>query len=251
MASALPWGMLSETLPAATPSFQGIAGKPLHLISDEDFDEVFPESIRNLSPCHWTPVAAGRQAAQWLVTEPGTRVLDVGCGPGKFCAIGAATTLGHFTGVEQRGHLCRTGRSMFKRYGISRAEIIQANVTDVNFRDFDAFYIFNPFQENVIESLRIDEAVELADTLYREYTRWVRTELSLLPEGTRVVTFWGDCEEVPPCYRCEETACTGQLRLWIRGPVDPLQPGQAQSRTFTGAMGMPVPHPRDPRWLYE
>lgn len=243
--------MQSDILPAVTPSFRDIAGKSPHLLSDEDFDEAFPENIRNLSPCHWTPVDAGRRAAQWLVTRPGTRVLDVGCGPGKFCAIGAATTLGNFTGVEQRGHLCRAGRSMFKKYGIPRAEIIQSNITDVNFRDFDAFYIFNPFEENVIESLRIDEAVVLADTLYLAYTKWVHTELSLLSEGTRVVTFWGDCEEIPSCYRCEETACKGQLRLWIKGPVNPLQPGQAQSRTPTGAMGTPNPHPQARRWFCE
>jgi SAM-dependent methyltransferase len=243
--------MPSETFPPAAPPSGGIAGKPLHLMSDEDFDEAFPENIRNLSPCHWTPVDAARQAAQWLVTEPGTRVLDVGCGPGKFCAIGAATTPGHFTGVEQRGHLCRTGRSMFRKYDIPRAEIIQANITDVNFRDFDAFYIFNPFEENVIESLRIDEAVVLADTLYLAYTKWVHTQLSLLPEGTRVVTYWGDCEEIPSCYRCEETACKGQLRLWIKGPVNLLQPRQAQSRTLTGAMEMPLPHPHDHRWIGE
>ncbi|HSI64875.1 MAG TPA: class I SAM-dependent methyltransferase [Candidatus Saccharimonadia bacterium] len=195
-------------------------------MGDEEFDRVFPERVRSLSPCHWTPVEAGRQAAQWLVTEPGTRVLDVGCGPGKFCAIGAATTLGHFTGVEQRGHLCRAGRSMLGKYGIPRVDIIQANVTDVAFQEFDAFYIFNPFEENVFESLRIDEGVDLNATFYFQYTSYVRGELSRLPEGTRVVTFWGDCEEIPSCYDCEETACGGRLRLWIKRRAGKLQGGE-------------------------
>jgi SAM-dependent methyltransferase len=221
--------MPSETLPAAAPAFRGIAGKPLHLCSDEEFDEVFPENVRDLSPCHWTPVAACRQAAQWLVTEPGTRVLDVGCGPGKFCMIGAATTPGHFTGVEQRAHLCRTARTLLKNHAISRVEILHANVTNVEFGNYDAFYLFNPFEENLIETLRIDDGVKLANTLFIQYTRWVRRELALLPAGTRVVTFCGDCEEIPPCYRCEDTACDGKLRLWIKGHDSP-HPGSSIHR---------------------
>jgi SAM-dependent methyltransferase len=210
--------MYSETLPGATPSCRGSsAGETLHLTTDDEFDEAFPEEVRDLSPCHWSPVEACRKAAQWLVTEPGTRVLDVGCGPGKFCVIGAATTAGHFTGVEQRGHLCRTGRNLIKKYNIPRVEILHANVTGMNFRDYDAFYIFNPFEENVIESLRIDDAVKLTSVLFIQYTKWVHRELSLLPAGTRVVTFHGGCEEIPPCYTCEETACGGHLRLWIKG----------------------------------
>ena len=38
--------------------------------------------------------------------KPGEVVLDIGCGPGKFCIVGALATTGRFTGVEQRKHLC-------------------------------------------------------------------------------------------------------------------------------------------------
>ena len=43
---------------------------------------------------HWTPVHVARRAAQFLVTGPETRVLDVGSGPGKFCLVGALATQG-------------------------------------------------------------------------------------------------------------------------------------------------------------
>ena len=69
------------------------------------FDLVYPKWIQDLSESHWTPVPIALEAARFLVTQPGTRVLDIGCGPGKFCAIGALTTKGHFTGVEQRSRL--------------------------------------------------------------------------------------------------------------------------------------------------
>jgi hypothetical protein len=44
----------------------------------------------------------------------------------------------------------------------------------------------------------------------------VRGQLSQARLGTRVVTFWGSCHEVPPGYECEETAFDGKLRLWIK-----------------------------------
>ena len=59
-------------------------------IEDEKFDQIYPARIRKLSPLQWTPVRVAAEAAKLLVTVPGTRVLDIGCGPGKFCLVGAA-----------------------------------------------------------------------------------------------------------------------------------------------------------------
>jgi SAM-dependent methyltransferase len=44
---------------------------------------IYPPEIRDLSLRHWTPVAVARRAADFLVGEPETRVLDLGCGTGK------------------------------------------------------------------------------------------------------------------------------------------------------------------------
>jgi SAM-dependent methyltransferase len=149
-----------------------------------------------------------------LVTRPGTRVLDVGCGPGKFCVIGAATTMGHFTGVEQRAQLVAVARNLIADSAIDRVEILHANITSVEFEDYDAFYLFNPFEENVRQAFQIDATVELKTQLYGIYTRFVRNQLARLPAGTRVVTYAGDCEEIPANYECRRTAFGGQLRLW-------------------------------------
>jgi 2-polyprenyl-3-methyl-5-hydroxy-6-metoxy-1,4-benzoquinol methylase len=54
-------------------------------IEDEKFDLLYPAEIRKLSSVFWTPVAVAAAAAKLLVTTSGTRVLDIGCGPGKFC----------------------------------------------------------------------------------------------------------------------------------------------------------------------
>ena len=186
------------------------------LPSDAEFDRVYPESVRESSQYHWTTVEVCRHAANWLVTGPETRVLDVGCGPGKFCAIGAASTRGHFTGVEQRRRLCRTAREMLSHYQIPRVNIIHTNITEVPFANYHAFYFFNPFEENLVPFLKIDDEVPVEFEFYDRYVNYVRRELSELRLGTRAVTFWGDHDEIPPCYDCVETAFNGELRLWIK-----------------------------------
>src|SRR4051812_42201210 len=100
----------------------------LHSIGDRDFDLAYPDWIQQLSDTHWTPIGVARWAARQLVTGPGTRVLDIGCGPGKFCVVGAAITEGHFTGVEQRGGLAAAARQLASRYRTSRVKIIHSNI---------------------------------------------------------------------------------------------------------------------------
>lgn len=113
---------------------------------------------------------------------------------------------------------------MIRHYGLPRVEIAHANVTCVNFRRFDAFYLFNPFEENVYPSLRIDYQVELTHGLYVSYTDYVRGHLGMAPAGTRVVTYCGDCDEIPECYDCQDIAFAGRLKFWIKTPPQPSDP---------------------------
>ncbi len=188
----------------------------LHAFKDHEFDEIYPEDIGRLSPCHWSPVEVCQMAARLLVLEPGTRVLDIGCGPGKFCAIGAATTLGHFTGVEQRGRFVKAAREMLQHHHIPRTDIVHGNITEVQFHAFDAFYLFNPFEENILPILRIDHDVEMEPHLYDDYTLHVQQQLERMPMATRVVTYFGSCAEIPECYACVKTAYEGMLKLWVK-----------------------------------
>lgn len=218
---------IPSSVPTQSPHFDNPAdtwykGEFSRMPSDAEFDRILPDPIRESSQYHWTAVEVCRHAANWLVTGPETRVLDVGCGPGKFCAIGAACTRGHFTGVEQRRHLCRTAREVVKQLKIPRVQILHANVTEVAFNCFDAFYFFNPFEENLLPFLKIDNDVPVQFEFYDRYINYVRKELSTVRLGTRVVTFWGDCDEIPPCYDCVDTAFEGQLRLWIKRRISPV-----------------------------
>lgn len=201
----------------------------LHAFKDDEFDQLYPASISALSSCHWSPVNVCRMAAQFLVTAPGTRVLDIGCGPGKFCMIGATTTEGHFTGVEQRKRLVKTASELVERHRIPRVEIQHGNITQTHFREFDAFYIFNPFQENVMPALRIDYDVELEPQLYTDYTAHVQQQLMRMPMATRVASYCGDDSEIPACYACEKTAFNGKLKLWVKKHPTPTYAAAAES----------------------
>lgn len=188
----------------------------LRAFKDHEFDKIYPEDIGRLSSCHWSPVEVCEMAAQMLVLEPGTRVLDIGCGPGKFCAVGATTTQGHFTGVEKRGRFVTAAREMLNRLCITRADIVHGNITEVQFDAFDAFYLFNPFEENILPMLRIDHDVEMQPQLFDDYTWHVHQQLERKPMATRVVTYFGSCAEIPECYTCVKAAYDGMLKLWVK-----------------------------------
>lgn len=195
----------------------------IHTLEDNRFDLVYPPEIRAASTVHWTPVLIARRAAEFLVREPGTRVLDIGCGPGKFCIVGALATEGRFTGVEQRRYLCDVAQSIIEQAKIPNAEIIHGNVAEIEFSNFDAFYLFNPFEENLETTLKIDQTVTLSGDLYEKYTEHVARQLALAPLGTRVVTYCGVCEEVPMGYECIESGLDYGLKFWEKMRHHPVR----------------------------
>lgn len=227
----------------------------LYALEDDQFDLIYPPQIRQLSFRHWTPVTIARRAAEFLVSKPGARVLDIGCGPGKFCIVGAVMTAGHFTGVEQRPHLTQVARETIAQAKISNAEVIQGNATDVDFSRFDAFYLFNPFEENLFMAGKIDASVALSNALYEKYTEHVATQLALAPLGTRVATYCGDGQEVPLGYECQACALDANLKFWVKilnHPVNqsPLAAAARSSRwqsiLDTAALGFSSGEPEEP-----
>jgi hypothetical protein len=42
-----------------------------------------------------------------------------------------------------------------------------------------------------------------------------------MPMATRVVTYGGDCQEIPGCYACVKTAFTDKLKLWVKKQPSP------------------------------
>ena len=116
--------------------------------------------------------------------------------------------------MEQRQQLAKLAETTIERAQVSNAEIIHANVTEIEFGNYDAFYLFNPFEENLFKTGKIDSSVKLSRALYAQYTRHVAAQFARAPMGTRVVTFGGLCEEVPICYECQRSSFGGTLKLW-------------------------------------
>lgn len=188
-------------------------------VTDAEFDLFFPVSVRGLSQIHWTPVNAAVRAAQLAVRKPGDQVLDVGSGVGKFCLVGALATEGKFTGVEQRGYLVDHARDIVSRYRIARVQFIHKNMLDLDWAAFDAIYLFNPYSENLDETIRIDTHVELTSDLYIKYIRGTQMKLAALKVGTRVVTFNSFGGDFPPSYRLvhKEEISFLPLEVWEKG----------------------------------
>jgi SAM-dependent methyltransferase len=184
------------------------------IIGDEEFNNIYPEQIQELDIKHWTPVSVAKTAAGYLTGSPGTKVLDIGSGAGKFCMIGSAITNGHFTGVEYRENLYGLSKEMAKAHNLQGVEFIHANITSINFKDYDAFYFFNSFIENMSETEVIDTNVPTYASLYGKYNQYLREQFAGMPIGTRLATYWSNSEEVPRGYVIQSTAFEGELKMW-------------------------------------
>lgn len=183
-------------------------------IEDSAFNELYPARIKILSELHWTPVEVAKIAADYLAEISNTKILDIGSGAGKFCLVGAATTKGMFYGVEQRRSLIKLSKKLATKHNISNVEFIHSNITQISFTEYDAFYFYNPFYENLNTFQQIDKKVIPNKNLYYSYTQYVRKELSKTPLGTRLVTYYSFGDEIPEGFDIEFTAFNGELNFW-------------------------------------
>lgn len=183
-------------------------------VSDDTFNEIYPENIRRHAKRHGTPVAVAKLAAEFLAEKPGAKILDIGAGAGKFCMVGAASTTGNFTGVEQRKSLYDFCVKAAHLRHLSNVRFIHANITSIDFTEYTGFYFFNSFRENIDRSAVIDETVETGVHLLNEYNRHVYEQLRRCGRGTRVATYWTSVAEVPSDYTVVGTAFEGKLKMF-------------------------------------
>jgi predicted RNA methylase len=187
-------------------------------VEDYEFNAIYPEQIRKLAERHWTPVEVAKVASQFLVDKAGAKVLDIGSGAGKFCLVGSSLTKGDFSGVEQREYLCKLSNSLSQHYRLPNVKFIHSNITSINFKEYDAFYFYNSFFENIdnYDEAIIDNTVELSARLYHIYSNYVNQQLEDMPAGTRLVTYWSDLHEVPISYEMQSKKFYGTLKMWLK-----------------------------------
>lgn len=184
--------------------------------NDAAFDWMYPEHFQLLSLKHWTPLAVARKAAAFL-TDPGARVLDIGSGIGKFClAAGYEFPETYFYGVEQRHELIYYAEEAKGYTRLNNVNFIYANITQINFKEFDHFYFYNSFYENIDPENQIDDTIEISESLYTYYTQYLFKALEERPSGTRLVTFHVSGEEVPLSYKLVDVFYNTLLKMWIK-----------------------------------
>jgi len=188
--------------------------------ADAVFDGCYPDWVRSRSKRYWTPVDVARRAAELLVTDDNTRVLDVGSGAGKFCIIGALTTGGIFSGIEKRPGLVEVARAAAKHFGARRTDFILGDITSIDWRAFNAFYLFNPFLEDA------DGLVGAID-----YISFTRARLEAAPVGTRVATYHGYGGRMPAGFRCIWCEPKGSdfVEVWVKEPTRSRIPASSRA----------------------
>jgi hypothetical protein len=186
--------------------------------TDRAFDELVPDDLRHLSQIHWTPVEVAIRATALLSPGPHMRILDVGSGVGKLCAIGALSSAGMWCGVEQHEPLVAASRRLTRALGVaSRTQFLQGDALAIEWSEFDALYLYNPFELPLFPD-RTDGARQAIE--FRIQVARVQERLATLRGGTRVLTFHGFGGIMPPSYELlyqERIPVVGlDLVLWIQ-----------------------------------
>lgn len=185
--------------------------------SDVQFNQIYPQFIQNLAARHWTPLVVARKAANFLAAEKNVRVLDIGCGVGKFCLSAAHyKPTACYYGIEQRANLVSYAENARERLGIENVTFLHGNFTQLDFRHYDHFYFYNSFYENLPSTYKIDESIEYSGELYHYYNRYLYKQLEKMSPGTRLATFHSLEDEIPPCYHLVGDEIDHLLKFWIK-----------------------------------
>lgn len=185
--------------------------------SDIEFNRLYPLYIQNLARKHWTPLHIARKAAHFLAAENNATILDVGSGVGKFCLAAAYyKPNAFFFGVEQRRGLIDHAVAAKEMLQLGNASFIYGNFTQLDFRQYDHFYFYNAFYENMAGTDKIDNSIVYSNELFNYYNRYLYRQLEQKPAGTRLATFHSLEDEVPPGYHIVGTEMDSLLKFWIK-----------------------------------
>lgn len=185
--------------------------------SDESFNKLFPSFIQQLAIRHWTPLRVTRAVIDFLTPQHNERVLDIGSGIGKFCLAAAYyKPAAFFAGIEQRANLVKMAEEVRAKLALPNAGFLHGDFVNIDFSEYDHFYFFNSFYENLSEVYKIDDNIEFSDDLYNYYTRCLHKKLADMRQGTRVVTFHSLEDEIPFSYHAVESRFNNHLKCWVK-----------------------------------
>lgn len=195
----------------------GITSLSKYFAEESAFRNLFPLPIQQLDALHWSPLPVAGKAVQFLVQDEVVNILDIGSGIGKFCLAGAYhKPAAHFYGVEQREDLVEQASIVSHRLGLNNVHFMYSNFTQLDLKQYDHFYFYNSFFENLSGTDKIDDSIAYSRELYNYYSHYLYKQLEEMPAGTRIATYcsWGD--EIPSGYTLAEVHFDSLLKCWIK-----------------------------------
>jgi hypothetical protein len=185
--------------------------------SDEQFNQLYPSSIQLLAQRHWTPLIVARKAANFLAAESNVRILDIGSGVGKFCLAAAHyKPKALYSGIEQRKRLFTHAEAARETLQLENVSFMNGNFTQIDFRDYNHFYFYNSFYENIAGTDKIDNSIDYSLELYNYYNRYLYKQLEQKPSGTRLASFYSLEDEIPKGYHIVGSEMNDLLKFWIK-----------------------------------
>lgn len=185
--------------------------------TDKVFDLIYPSSIQLLALPHWTPIEVAKKAAHFLAMEDNSRILDIGSGVGKFCLTAAHfKPKSIFYGIEQRERLVNEADAAKQALHVRNAFFINGNFTQIDFSNYDHFYFFNSFYENLVARDKIDNSIEYSGELFNYYNHYLYNQLDQRPAGTKLVTYHSLEYEVPKSYHVKYSQMDNLLKYWVK-----------------------------------
>jgi SAM-dependent methyltransferase len=185
--------------------------------SDQQFNRLYPLSMQILARRHWTPIDVAQKAASYLAADNDVKILDIGSGVGKFCLTAAHyKPEAFFYGIEQRKRLIGHAENAMYTLQTGNVTFIHGNFTQLNFAEFDHFYNFNAFYENLTGTDKIDDSIDYSGELYNYYNRYFYRQLEGKPVGTRLATYHSLEDEIPRSYYEIGSDFNNLLKFWIK-----------------------------------
>ena len=185
--------------------------------NDFEFHQLYPLFIRELSGMHWTPLSIARRVVQYLTPLERVKILDIGSGVGKFCLAAAYyRPYAEVYGIEQRQNLVEFANEAKSILNLQNVSFRYGNFTQVDLKEYDHFYLYNPFFENIDSAERIDDDILYSGSLYNYYSQYLCKQLEDMPAGTRVATYCSWDDEIPKGYQLIETDFKNLVKFWVR-----------------------------------
>jgi SAM-dependent methyltransferase len=185
--------------------------------SDEQFNQLYPSSIQLLAQRHWTPLVVARKAANFLAAEDNVRILDIGSGVGKFCLAAAHyNPKALYYGIEQRKRLVTEAETAREALRLENVAFMNGNFTQIDFRNYNHFYFYNAFYENITGTDKIDNSIDYSLEFYNYNNRYLYKQLEQKPPGTRLASFHSLEDEIPQGYHMVGSEMNDLLKFWIK-----------------------------------